>query len=548
MVNFSIKNNSHIKLFKETNNKFLIIFLALVICFFELIGISLIFPIISLLFGLETNNELYNHFKNFLGDKDISENFVVFLFIFIVILKALTFLLFKYVTTISSNNILFNIRKKVLEVSYRENFSFVSSNLSKLINALNQQTQSISSAITNQYNIIINFFKLISLTLFFVFISIKFFVLIAFTSVIVMFLFQKLIKMAKNYGKNLALIQENYYLETNQIFKNYQHIKFSHKFNKSIFKVLRLIKNYNLNNLKFVLINRGTQIFSEPLILALLVINLFLATKYFEMDLVILTVLFATIIKSYASFIKLIENIQGYKKDFESFKYLEDLIFDYKKPQINKGINFEKLNDLIKCKNLSLEINGINVIKGKNFEFKKNSLTLIKGRSGSGKTSVLNCISGLYKVSSNQIFFDNIDFNKINIYSLRKKMGYVFQENFFFKGTIKENLEFTEKKLNEENIQNYIKLLNLEKLIQNNKIIDENSSNISVGERQRLGILREILKSPDILLLDEITSSVDSNSTKLIIDFLNEIKKNKTIVAVSHQADFDNIADKVYNI
>ena len=127
-------------------------------------------------------------------------------------------------------------------------------------------------------------------------------------------------------------------------------------------------------------------------------------------------------------------------------------------------------------------------------------------------------------------------------------MGYVFQENFFFKGTIKENLEFTEKKLNEENIQNYIKLLNLEKLIQNNKIIDENSSNISVGERQRLGILREILKSPDILLLDEITSSVDSNSTKLIIDFLNEIKKNKTIVAVSHQADFDNIADKVYNI
>ena len=121
MVNFSIKNNSHIKLFKETNNKFLIIFLALVICFFELIGISLIFPIISLLFGLETNNELYNHFKNFLGDKDISENFVVLLFIFVVILKALTFLLFKYVTTISSNNILFNIRKKVLEVSYRQN-------------------------------------------------------------------------------------------------------------------------------------------------------------------------------------------------------------------------------------------------------------------------------------------------------------------------------------------------------------------------------------------------------------------------------------------
>ncbi len=548
MVNFSIRNNSHLKLFKETNNKTLIIFLALIICFFELIGISLIFPIISLLFGLDTNNELYNKFNSFLGDKNINENFVIVLFISVVILKAFTFLLFKYITTISSNNILLSIRKKVLEVSYRENFSFVSSNLSKLINALNQQTQSISSAITNQYNIIINFFKLISLTLFFIFISLKFFILIALTSVIVLLLFQKLIKMAKNYGKNLALIQENYYLETNQIFKNYQHIKFSHKFYKSIFKVLKLIKNYNLNNLKFVLINRGTQIFSEPLILALLVINLFFATKYFEMDLLLLTVLFATIIKSYAAFIKLIENIQGYKKDFESFKYLEELIFDYKKQKFNKGIYFKKLNNLIKCKNLSLKINGINILKDKNFEFKANSLTLIKGRSGSGKTSVLNCISGLYNASNNQIFFDNIDINKINIYSLRKKMGYVFQENFFFKGTVKENLELPEKKLNDENIQNYTKLLNLEKLIHNNKIIDENSSNISIGERQRLGILREILKSPEILLLDEITSSVDSNSTKLIINFLNEIKKNKTIVAVSHQADFDSIADNVYNI
>ena len=545
----SVFKLSHVELFKYTKFKSTIIFFAIIICFFELIGIGMIFPIISLLFNLETDNSIYVQLNNFFYKNNISNNIVLLSFILIVALKSIIYLSYKYLTTISSNNVLYEVRKKVLAKTYKEDFAFVSENLSKIVNVLNQQSTHISSAVTNQYNIIINFAKLLSLVILFLFVSYKFFFVIFITSIIVLFFFKKFIFKAKEYGKNLAILQEQYFSQTSNLFRNYQYIKLSNKFSWNLIKLFKIIIKYNVNNLKFVLINRGTQIFVEPIILTLLIANLYIAVNYFSIDLASLTLLFAALFKIYGALLKLIENIQSYKKDFESFKYFKnfDNIIKNNFDNTKNRIVFSSLKDSIKCVNLNFSVSKFKILNNKSLEIKKNNFTLLKGKSGSGKSTLLNCLSGLYKIEDSQIFYDSFDINKINLFTLRKKLGYVFQENFFFKGTILENITYKKKdKYNNSKIQEYVKLLDLNKIIIQNKEIDENCSNISIGERQRLGILRELLKKPEIIFLDEVTSSVDNNSANIIVNFFKKLKNESTIFCVSHQADFDEIADKIY--
>ncbi|MBR5194875.1 MAG: peptidase domain-containing ABC transporter [Akkermansia sp.] len=172
------------------------------------------------------------------------------------------------------------------------------------------------------------------------------------------------------------------------------------------------------------------------------------------------------------------------------------------------------------------------------------------GRSGSGKTTVTKLMQGLYPLQQGVIKYDGIDIREIDRAHLRSHIGVVLQDNYFFHGTIRENLTLTKKDATMEEVIYAARVAGAEEFIQNlprgyDSMLEENASNLSGGQRQRLAIARALLPNPRILIFDEATSALDPESETLIRKNLKQIARNRTVFIISHRLSILCRADDI---
>ena len=172
------------------------------------------------------------------------------------------------------------------------------------------------------------------------------------------------------------------------------------------------------------------------------------------------------------------------------------------------------------------------------------------GRSGSGKTTVTKLMQGLYPLQQGVIKYDGIDLREIDRAHLRSHIGVVLQDNYFFHGTIRENLALTKKDATMEEVIYAARVAGAEEFIQNlprgyDSMLEENASNLSGGQRQRLAIARALLPNPRILIFDEATSALDPESETLIRRNLKQIARNRTVFIISHRLSILCRADDI---
>lgn len=172
------------------------------------------------------------------------------------------------------------------------------------------------------------------------------------------------------------------------------------------------------------------------------------------------------------------------------------------------------------------------------------------GRSGSGKTTVTKLMQGLYPLQQGVIKYDGIDIREIDRAHLRSHIGVVLQDNYFFHGTIRENLTLTKKDATMEEVIYAARIAGAEEFIQNlprgyDSMLEENASNLSGGQRQRLAIARALLPNPRILIFDEATSALDPESETLIRRNLKQIARERTVFIISHRLSILCRADDI---
>ena len=230
--------------------------------------------------------------------------------------------------------------------------------------------------------------------------------------------------------------------------------------------------------------------------------------------------------------------------------------FHIEKIKSNKNDKLKVINE-INVNNISYKYPGRDnfIFKNLNIRIKKGNIIGIKGESGSGKSTFIDLILGLLQPSSGEIYVNNLDIQhlKNNYWS---KVSTVSQQINLIHGTLKENLTFGDLSINDQDIYDVIKKVNLSQMLSSFKngldeVIYENSSNISGGQKQRIAIARALLRNPQILILDEATSSLDESNEIQFINVIKEIKlKNPslTVLIVSHTKAILEIADFVYNI
>ncbi len=190
------------------------------------------------------------------------------------------------------------------------------------------------------------------------------------------------------------------------------------------------------------------------------------------------------------------------------------------------------------------------VIKRFSLKIPEGSTIGFVGRSGSGKTTLTKLLQGLYPVSQGLIKIDGIDIREIDKAHLRRSIGVVLQENYFFSGTVRANISLTKQNATLEEILYAAKLAGADEFIQKlprgyDTVLEENASNLSGGQKQRLAIARALLTNPPVLIFDEATSALDPESEAVIQKNLKAIARGRSVLIVSHRLSIVSHADMI---
>lgn len=231
--------------------------------------------------------------------------------------------------------------------------------------------------------------------------------------------------------------------------------------------------------------------------------------------------------------------------------------------RINEFLNTK--TDIVSKENLEKEIQGqvvfkdinfiypdtgIHALKDISFTIKSGETLAILGTTGSGKSTIANLLTRMYDISSGEILIDDTDIKDFSLKSLRGQMGYVPQDVFLFSDTIKNNIAFGLDGVEEEKIIQASKDADLYHNVmdfeyQFDTRIGERGISLSGGQKQRLSIARAIVRNPQILILDDSLSAVDTKTENAILNNLKEIMQNRTSLIISHRVSSVKLADKI---
>jgi len=210
----------------------------------------------------------------------------------------------------------------------------------------------------------------------------------------------------------------------------------------------------------------------------------------------------------------------------------------------------EAFNEGIEFRNVSFAYNETPILKNVNLFIPKGKTVALVGSSGAGKSTLADLVPRFHDVTSGEILFDGVNIKDYSIASIRKQIGIVSQEPILFNDTIANNITLAEPEAGMEAIESAAKVANAYRFIEHkpqkfDTNIGDRGAKLSGGEKQRLTIARAVLKNPPILILDEATSSLDTESERLVQDAINNMMKNRTSLVIAHRLSTVRHADEI---
>tara|TARA_B100000315_G_scaffold78363_1_gene71689 strand:+ start:479 stop:2317 length:1839 start_codon:yes stop_codon:yes gene_type:complete len=225
------------------------------------------------------------------------------------------------------------------------------------------------------------------------------------------------------------------------------------------------------------------------------------------------------------------------------------------KPDINDkpdAKEIESFSEEIRFDNVSFDYGekSVPVLKNVSFSISKGSVVALVGRSGSGKSTIADLIPRFYDTTSGSLKIDGEDIREYKLSNLRKMMGIVSQEVILFNDTVKNNISYGQPETKETDIISAAKSANVMEFIDSlpeglDTVIGERGIKLSGGQKQRLSIARAIIKNPSVLILDEATSSLDSESEKLVQQAIEQLMKDRTVLVIAHRLSTVKNADEI---
>lgn len=483
--------------------------------------------------------------------------FLSFLFFIVIILSFLFHFIETFILELTSQKILFNIRNEIFTKLINLSLKFYdNTQIGKLVTRVTNDTEALNEMFTT---VVVEIFKNIVLIIAIIIIMFKLNPLLSLLSlstlpfvVISTIIFRKL---ARDNYRNLrkAISDINTFLS-----EHLYAMKIIQIYNLLTIKLKNFIKlSKNLKNIYYKEIN----IFAifRPLMFLFSILSTCIVLYFGGIKVLNLSISFGLFFVFIYYIDKLYEPIQDISEQFNvlqsAISSAEKIfeILDEKSDIVEKenSIVINNFKDKIVFKNVHFAYKNEDfVLKNINFEIKKGEKVAIVGSTGSGKTTIINLLLRFYDIQKGDIFIDGINIKDIHIESLRKIFGIVLQDVFLFNTTIKENILLNNTSISEKELIEKCKYVNATIFIERlndkyNTIISENGKNLSYGERQLLSFARAIVNNPEILILDEATSNIDTETEKYIQDALLKMIENKTSIIIAHRLSTIKHCDKI---
>jgi ABC-type multidrug transport system fused ATPase/permease subunit len=253
-----------------------------------------------------------------------------------------------------------------------------------------------------------------------------------------------------------------------------------------------------------------------------------------------------------------LSNFGNYRMQFmnllPNIEAVKDMLKDKTYTKIKNGTKtFTGLKSKIELKNVKFSHKERDVLLDNvSLEIKKDKMTALVGASGSGKSTIVNLLLRLQDVDNGGVLIDNINIKELNIFSFLDKVGFVSQETFIFNASVKENISFG-KEYSDEEVIEAAKFANAHDFIKKlpdgyDTIVGDRGMRLSGGEKQRIAIARAIIRKPEVLILDEATSSLDNVSENVVQKAINKVSKGCTTFIIAHRLSTIQNADIIYVI
>ena len=533
-------------------------FFTLISLVFELFGITLIIPISKLILDPEFYGQLINDYS-YLSiiqylDREKLIIFIIILFFLTVFFKTIFFTILSYKKFSFINNIIKSRTLELYDIYLKQNITFFKKTHSASLvkNLINEMF--VLGALFNSIIILFSelIFTLLIVSALFIFnFQILFFLLIY--SLIIYLLYKIIIKnKIFNWGNERQVLQADI---TKDFMESFGAIKELIVYNKTdLFKdkIKSLINNKANLDTKFATVNEIPKYFLE--LLSLLGFSIILTSLYLigiEKNELLITLIFfgALIFKALPSFSRIITSFQQIGFSYPANKLVNDEI--NRKNDVDLFYDEEIIfNESIKFKNLSFSFEENKILNNFSIEIKKGERALIIGESGKGKSTLIDIIAGFYNNYEGDFLIDGVPLK--SIVNWRKKIGYLSQSFFILDDSIKNNIILNDES-NEDRLIEIIKICQLTELISSKKeglntVIGERGSLLSGGEKQRIGLARALYRNPEILILDEPTSSLDENTAENFIESVLKLDKNYTIIMVTHNSKFQSLFERIIKI
>ena len=543
-----------------------IFFIFVLLMFLELFSVTLFIPLISFILETKINeNSFYLFFKNSfnLDLAFILNDLKTFILFFIVtfLIKSLltifcnyhkigfTYKIRKYLTK--------NIYQKYLNSSYE---NFINENSSKYLKNINYEINIVSEGLLQLLEFFSEIIVVIGLAIFLLNYNLEISIIIFLISLLFVYLINIITKKKifqlgerarnfeqfrlKNYVESFNLIKEIKIFNKEEFFKN---------------RDLKLTSGFLQNDFLFRFIKSIPRILVELLLilifLSIIIINIGQYDTKYVLEL--LGIFGASAFRLMPSANRIITSLQQLRYALPS----TNNIINELSTQTNglfssvKGKKIIKFNNNILFSNVHFKYKKSKkyIFKNLNLNISSGKIVGIKGKTGSGKTTIVNLISGLIDPTDGLLMIDQVDYKDLDIKSLYKLIGYVPQDVYLMDTTIKENITFGSEDLKKNDIEEAVRKANLDKFVEElpeglNTIIGEKSSKISGGQAQRIGIARAIVKKPSILIFDEATNSLDSNTEDQIMNSIKKLKSELSIIIISHNSNCLKICDEIIDL
>ena len=542
---------------------FLIFFLQM---FLELFSVSLFIPLISII--LDTNietNSFYLFFKNklnidikfLLGD---IRSFLLF-FIGVFILKSCLTIFCNW----KKIGFTYKIRKFLTNHLYKNYLQspyeiFISKNSSEYLKNINYEVSTTSEGLLQLLELFSEIIIMTGIIIFLLSYNFEVTLLVFLIALLAIFIINFLTKRKiSSLGEKARLFEQ---LRTQNFLESFNLIKEIKIYGNEKFffdKNLNFTSNFLNNDFFYRFIKSIPRVLIELTIIlifiVLVIINFDTVENFYLLE--ILGVFAAAAYRLLPSSVRIINSLQVSKFSSPAINNIISEIksknYTFNQSSNKKDIN--KFDQKIEFLNVTFKYKETNknILNNFNLKISKNKIYGFKGKTGSGKTTIINLLAGLIFPQKGTISIDNLAYEDINMASLHKIISYVPQNIYLMDSSIKENILFGSNKYSSAELENAIKKSNLDEFINQlpdgiDTIIGEKSSKISGGQSQRIGIARALIKKPSILILDESTNSLDKNTEDLILQSISKLKKNLTIIMVSHSSSSLKICEEIIDL